>query len=137
MNIKVRYALAGIAGVLIAGTIVFSIEAISHMVYPVSESVDLNDIEQVKAMIAGLPVGAFMFVLAAYFVGTYVGSWVACMIARSSPRIFAGIVGALMLAGTAMNLITIPHPLWFSIVALTGIPVMAFLASITMKQAAA
>ena len=51
----------------------------------------------------------------------------ACKIGDANPMIFAGVVGGLMLIGTLFNLVTIPHPLWFSILGLVGIAVGAWL----------
>ena len=39
----------------------------------------------------------------------------------------AAVVGGLMLVGTLFNLMTIPHPLWFSILGVAGIAVGAWL----------
>jgi uncharacterized protein YacL len=41
--------------------------------------------------------------------------------------IYAIVVGGLMLVATAANLLTIPHPLWFSVLGVVGIIVAAWL----------
>ena len=118
---------AGFAGVLIAGGLVWLIEMIGHSVYPVPPEVDFSDIEALRGYIAGLPIGAFLFVGGGWFLGTLAGTMAACRIGTAKPQIFAMIVGGLMLAGTAFNLAVIPHPLWFAITGVAGIIIAAWL----------
>ena len=68
-----------------------------------------------------LPIGALLFVAVAWFIGTLGGTLAACKIGDAKPMIFAAVVGGLMLLGTLFNLMTIPHPLWFSILGVVGI----------------
>jgi hypothetical protein len=118
---------AGVAGVLIAGGLVWLIEMIGHSVYPVPPEVDFSDIEALRDYIAGLPIGAFLFVGGGWFLGTLAGTMAACRIGTAKPQIFAMIVGGLMLVGTAFNLAVIPHPLWFAITGVAGIIIAAWL----------
>lgn len=122
-----RNIAAGIIGVLIAGGIVWLVEMIGHTVYPIPPEVDFSDIDAVRAYIAGLPAGAFAFVGAGWFFGTLLGTMAACRVGTAAPRVFAIVVGLLMLAGTAFNLAVIPHPLWFAITGVVAIIVAAWL----------
>lgn len=118
---------AGIAGVLLAVLLVYIVEIIGHSVYPPPPDLDFSDTEAMRAYISALPLGAFLFVGGAWFVGTLGGTCAACAIGTARPVIFAVIVGGLMLAGAAMNLVMIPHPTWFSILGVAGIVVAAWL----------
>ena len=118
---------AGIAGVVIAGAIVWLIETVGHSVYPRPPNLNFADPDAMRAYISTLPIGALLFVGGAWFVGTLCGTFAACKIGPAKPIIFAGVVGGLMLIATAANLIMIPHPLWFSILGIVGIIVAAWL----------
>ena len=118
---------AGVAGVIVAGGLVWIIEMIGHSVYPVPPDVDFSDAEALRSYIAGLPLGAFAFVGGGWFLGTLAGTMAACRIGTAKPLTFAMVVGGLMLAGTAFNLAVIPHPVWFAITGVAGIIVAAWL----------
>lgn len=107
--------LGTLAGVVVAFGLVALIEQIGHMVYPVPEGLDWADKEQLKSYIDTLPFGAFLFVLAAWSIGTFGGSWLASYIGKDNR--LAYIVGGFVFAATAVNFIMIPHPVWFSITA--------------------
>lgn len=118
---------AAVLGIVLAGGIVAAVEAVGHAVYPVPADVDINDAVQFGNYIEGLPFGAFLFVLAAWLLGTLGGGLLACFISRENPFIYAAIVGGFVLAATVANLIMIPHPLWFSMIAVISIPIMTYL----------
>ncbi len=122
-----RNIIAGIAGVLIAGTLVWLVETAGHAIYPLPTDLDFSDTEAARAYIAAMPLGALLFVGAAWFVGALGGTFAACKIGRAKPEIYALVVGGFMLAATVANLIMIPHPLWFSITGVFGVVIAAWL----------
>ncbi len=129
MQPYIRNLLAIVAGVLAAFVLVGLIEALGHMVYPVPEGLDFTNPDQLQAYVQGLPVGALLFVLAAWVVATFVGGLVAASVARTRPLLYSTIVGAVVLAATIANLLMIPHPRWFAIAAVVAIPIAAFVAA--------
>jgi len=118
---------AGIAGVVIAGLLVWLVEMLGHAVYPPPTDLNFADPDAMRAYIDMMPLGALLFVAAAWFIGTLGGTFAACKIGDAKPMIFAVVVGGLMLIATLFNLVTIPHPLWFSILGVVGIVVAAWL----------
>jgi hypothetical protein len=60
-----------------------------------------------------LPAGALLFIIAAYVVGSFVAGWAAGKITKSMTA--ALIAGGLLMIGGLVNVILIPHPLWFTI----------------------
>jgi len=118
---------AGIAGIVIAGALVWLVEMVGHSVYPPPPDLDFADPEAMRAYIARMPIGAFLFVGGAWFIATLAGTFAACKIGDSKPMTFAIVVGGLMLIATVANLMMIPHPLWFSILGVIGILVAAYL----------
>ena len=123
----VKNIAAGIAGVVIAVTLVWLVEMVGHSVYPPPPNLDFADADAMRAYVSGLPIGAFLFVGGAWFVATLCGTFAACKIGTAKPIVFACVVGGLMLLATAANLMMIPHPLWFSILGVVGIIVAAWL----------
>jgi MFS family permease len=126
--IWVRRILAVVVGIVVAVVLVFVLEQISNILYPPAEGVDLTDPKQLEKHIAGLPLPAFLIVLAAYLIASFVGGYVAALIAGEKPALFASIVAGFILAATVLNLYFIPHPQWFAYVALLGIAIMGVLA---------
>lgn len=119
--------LAGIVGVVLAGSIVMVVEMIGHTVYPPPPDLDIYDIEAFKSYVATLPAMAMVFPIVGWTIGTLGGVIVACKIGNAKPLTFASVVGGLILAGTAYNLVTIPHPLWVAILGVVGIVAGAWL----------
>ena len=75
------------------------------------------------------PIVALLLVLGAWLVAALVGGLLACFIAKESPLIYSAIIGGLVLMGTVINLISIPHPLWFSITSVLSIIATIFVTS--------
>ena len=122
-----RKIVATILGIVAAGTIVAVVEALGHAIYPVPPDLDMNDPLQFQNYVQGLPIGAFLSVLAAWLLGTLGGGLLACFIVRDKPFVYATIVGAFVLAATVANLILVPHPLWFSATAVITIAAVTYL----------
>ena len=122
-----RKILAVVFGIVIALVLIIAIEALSHAVYPVPEGLDLTNQEALQAYIMDLPIAALLFVLAAWLVATLVGGLLACFIAKESPLVYSAIIGGLVLLGTSINLMSIPHPRWFSITSVVAIIATIFL----------
>lgn len=129
-----RRIAAVLVGIFVAFGLVFCIEMIGHQVYPAPSGLDFHKPEVVAEYMKTLPIGAFMFVLGGFALGALGGGFVAARIAGVKPFVFAGIIGALMLAATIANLMMIPHPLWFSIAAIALIVVATVLAGRLAKR---
>jgi hypothetical protein len=102
-----------VAGLIVAFALVAGAEAIVHVLYPPLPGTNMEDFEQVKRFVAGLPLTAYLLVLTGWLIGTFVGTWLASKIARNP---MAGyITGAILFALGIVNAIKIPQPVWFSI----------------------
>lgn len=122
-----RKIFAVVLGVIVAVVLIIAVEALSHIVYPLPDSVDANDMEALRAYVMGAPIGALLFVMAAWIAATLIGGLLACRIARETPLVYAAIIGGLVLLGTVINLLSLPHPLWFSITSVLAIIATIFL----------
>jgi hypothetical protein len=107
-----RGVLGVIAGIVVAFLCVQGAEMITHRLYPFPPGADMKDMATIKRFVATLPTPAFVLVLAGWFVGTLLGTFLAAKIGRS--RIPAYVVGVLLLCGGIANAVIIPQPLWFS-----------------------
>ena len=123
-----RNVLAGIAGIATAVILVMLIEKLGHSIYPPPADLDYSDPDALRTYYSQLPLPALLFPMIAWIVGTFAGTLLACYLGTASTLTFAGVVGTLMLAATISNLILIPHPLWFSIIAVLGVAGAAWLA---------
>lgn len=106
---------AVLLGLLVASGTVMLVEWLGHQVYPPPPGLDFQDPVSLRQYTSSMPLGAFLFVLSGWLLGTITGGLAACFVAREKPLVFASIIGAVMLAATIANLMMIPHPTWFSI----------------------
>ena len=124
------------AGIIAGSAITFGAQALTHKMYPPPDALKLvadESYEEHMARIAplladhiaGLPIGAFVAILAAYFLGAIGGGSVAGKIARGNQQAVIVTCGLLLMAGV-MNLINIPHPMWFNI----SVPVVYILGAV-------
>jgi hypothetical protein len=113
MNPKFIAMYAVAAGIILGGSVISLVEMASPHTPPAGMNV--NDAEKLGGWIATLPASAFLILLLAYFLGSAVGGWVANLLAAKSHYRPALIVGFWLFVAGIMNLIAIPHPLWFSI----------------------
>lgn len=114
-----RKILAVVAGVILAGLLVYAVETVGHQVYPPPADLDMKNMAAMGAYVATLPIGALLFVLLAYALGSFAGGWLAAKIARTSQIHLPLTVGGIQLLFGILNLIAIPHPLWFAIAAVS------------------
>ena len=126
MNPTVRLALALFAGIIAAFITVMLIETAGHAIYPTPQGLNQNDAHPLRAYIDALPLGAKLFVLAAWLAGTVDGVFVSCLVGRRRYGLCAAAIGVVLLLATATNLWLIPHPLWLAVAGLLGIPLAAY-----------
>lgn len=117
------------AGILVAFAVVFGIEMAGMRIYPPPEGMDPMNPESVRQYIGQIPVGAFVAVLVSWVAGAFAGAWVTARVTRHSTLRPALAVGGLFVAASIYNLVTIPHPVWFTAVALVLLPIAAWLGS--------
>lgn len=104
--------IAVVAGLAAGMFIIIIAEFISSSAYPLPADLNFTDKNSLKEYIENVPSGALMIVLAAWALGSFAGGLVSSLI--SDKRIKSALItgGVLLLLGL-INLITLPHPLWF------------------------
>lgn len=108
-----KNVLATIVGFIVASVTVYVFESLlGHTLFPLPKGIDPMDMESIKENMHLIPVGAKVFVVIAHFMGILMGMFVAALISKTS-MVPTYIVGGLMLAATALNLIMLPKETWF------------------------
>ena len=101
------------AGLVVAVAPLYACEAIGHRIWPLPEGVDPKNLEALRAAIAGMPVGAFVSILAGWAIGSIGGGFLAGILAPGRRVLHAVLLGAVSHALGIMTMLTIPHPAWF------------------------
>jgi hypothetical protein len=125
---------AVLAGVVVAVLCMMGIEYLGHKVYPPPPGLDPTNMESVRAVMKDIPLGALLFVLAAWVIGTVAGGAVAARIASRKPELHAIVVGLIILALTVVNLMMIPQPTWFVIVSLLAAVPAAYAGALAVRR---
>jgi hypothetical protein len=102
----------GVAAGVIGGMLLLAgVENVGVLLYPPPKGIDVHDVKAMQKMMASMPIGAFLFVLAGFLIATTAGCYLAARVSKMrGPAIF---VGALFLVGGIANLLMVPHPIWF------------------------
>jgi len=108
-----RSILAAIAGLVLGVVLIAVVEFIGHYVYLPPADLDMTNPEAMKNLMTNAPVGALLFVILAWAVGSFGGGWLAARIAQKSHVMHSLIVGGLLMAAGIMKMLMIPHPMWF------------------------
>jgi len=120
---------ATVAGVLVAGLTIAGVEWLGHRLYPPPAGLKADDLEALAAHVAAMPIGALLFVLLAWLLGVFLGGIVAALLAGRRPRLYAGVIAAVILLGAIANFAMIPHPAWFMTLAVISLPLVGFAAA--------
>jgi hypothetical protein len=120
---------ATVAGVLLAGLTIAGVEWLGHRLYPPPAGLKADDLEAMAAHVAAMPIGALLFVLLAWLLGVFLGGLLAALVAGRRPRLYAGVIAAVILLGAIANFAMIPHPAWFMALAVISLPLVGFAAA--------
>lgn len=112
MNPIVRNILAVIAGWIAGSVINGGLVMMGHKVYPI-EGIDVNNVDELAAVMPGLDFQYFIFPFLAHALGTLTGAVVAAAIAVRHKMKFALAIGVLFLIGGIIACFMIPAPTWF------------------------
>jgi hypothetical protein len=116
-----------VAGLIVAVVCVVGIEYIVHIFHPAPPGFDPRNPEAVRELVAGLPFYAFIVVLIAWLLGAGLGAFMAVRINRRLAKWPGLLVGALLLMASLYNLFTLPHPVWYFVAAVVGVPIAAWI----------
>jgi hypothetical protein len=124
-----RSILGVLAGLVVGVVLVGLVETLGMRLMPPPPGMNPADPASIAAAMQSMPIGSFLFILAAWFLGAGVGADTAMRIARSNARWPGLAVGGFILAATLYTLGTIPHPFWVAAVGVAGIIVITIVAA--------
>ena len=111
-----RRGLAILVSFIVGFMFVALIEALSLKVHPPPADLDQSDLDALGSYIKGLPVGAFLFLLAAHGIGSLMAGFACAATAGRKWYLGSGIIGQAILSAGVLNLIFLPHPVWFAVI---------------------
>jgi MFS family permease len=110
-----KQVLAVLAGLVVGVLVIFLAQAIEMAIFPPPANFDPNDPEQVKQLMQNASTLSLVLVLVGYFLGAFIGGLVATNIIKGTTWMPALLVGTVLTVLGLINLLAIPHPLWFTI----------------------
>ena len=109
-----------IAGLVVGSAVNMGIIMISSSIIPPPEGADVTTMDGLKASMHLFEPKHFIFPFLAHALGTLVGAIVAALIAATHKMKFALAIGLFFIIGGIINVLTLPSPLWFTILDLAG-----------------
>lgn len=111
-----KNGIAIVAGFFAAFAVTGAIELISTAAFPPDSPLDWTDRSAMRKHVESLPPIAIIIVLIAHFCGAFTGSLV-CTLISSTVRFLPTILyGSLLTVFGIINLVMIPHPIWFTFI---------------------
>ena len=122
-----RVVLGVVVGVAIAMAVVMAGDWLHMRYFPIPPGVNATDPRALGAYLASAPIASLVGLPLTWMLAGGAGAFVAALIAK---RRWAGwIAGAVLLAGTLLNLAFIPHPWWMLVAALIAVPLAIWFAA--------
>lgn len=116
---------AVVAGVLVVGVVVMTLQALGAVLYPMPEGLDPRDPafrDALEEHIRGAPAATLLLAAASEVLGALLGGLTAGWIVRERKAAFAGAIFAVALAGSVLNWTSFAHPWWFIVGQLVAYP---------------
>lgn len=135
-----RSATAIGVGLLIGALTIMVVQLIGHALIPLPAGVEASEPESVATAVPAIPLGVYVFWLVAWAAGTMHGAGFAAHLAYKSRILHGMIVGGVLLAFAAWDLIVlwqnspVPPPAWFAIIGVLQFPVSAWLGALIGTQ---
>ncbi|MBP9888897.1 MAG: hypothetical protein KBF93_21565 [Leptospiraceae bacterium] len=120
MNPVIKNILAIVVGFFLGSAVNMGIIMVSGSIIPPPDGADVTTMEGLKASIHLFQPKHFIFPFLAHALGTFVGAFLAALIAANHKMKFALSIGAFFLIGGIANILMLPSPLWYTVVDLVG-----------------
>ena len=120
-----------VAGLIVAVAVIGGMTILSHTLYPPPPGVNPRDSEALRSLVAVMPMTALLLIVGGWIGGAGLGSHMAVRVARRAVRWPGFLVGTLILLASLYNLFTIPHPIWFFVAAVIGVPLATWIGTQT------
>lgn len=137
MNPIIKNILAILTGIVIGSLVNMGIIMISGSIIAPPEGADVTTTEGLKASMHLFEPKHFIFPFLAHALGTFVGAFLAALLAGTHKMKFALSIGVFFLLGGIASVFMLPSPTWFTVVDLVGayIPMAYFAGKLVVKRA--
>lgn len=105
-----------IVGLAAAFFVYWTLQSINQSIAPVPEGLGIDNKEGVQAYYETIPTVAHILVLLSHILGAGLGAYVAGKVGERPVRYIPLVIGGFLLLMGIIKLVTVPHPLWFTIV---------------------
>ncbi len=110
---KILRSILGIfLGLIIGGIVIFGVQMVNILIHPVLAGMDPSNPEDVKRVLANLPVTAFIGLLLSYLLGVFFAAFAAAKIAGRSEVLHGFIISLIFAFAGIMNFNAVPAPIW-------------------------
>ena len=111
----VRNIIGVIAGILIGSFVNIFIVELGPQFFPLPAGVNLTTEEGLKAGMAYMQPEHFIAPFLAHAIGTLVAAFIATLVAISRRKNIANFIAVFFMAGGAIEVATLPSPMWFNL----------------------
>lgn len=115
MSNSLKNIIVVIGAMIVGGVLIYGIESINDLIFPPPADLNTGDMEALKAYMQQAPAGSLAIILLAHACGAFISGWIISRFAASSIRMLVLITGMIWMITGVINLVVIPHPLWFSV----------------------
>ena len=136
MNPIIKNILAILTGIVIGSLVNMGIILISGSIIAPPDGADVTTTEGLKASMHLFQPKHFIFPFLAHALGTFVGAFLAALLAGTHKVKLALSIGVFFLLGGIASVFMLPSPNWFTVVDLVGayIPMAYFAGSLVVKR---
>lgn len=110
-----RYILPVVVGSMVAMMLIMLGETGIIKMYPLPPGINQSDSEAIAQALAKMPLSAFIFLLVNYAVCSFLAGVIATLIAKRVTIRPAIVIGIILTISGLYNVVSIKHPMWFSI----------------------
>src|SRR5436190_13491941 len=125
--------LAILAAIFVGSVVVFFVELLGLLVYPLPPTFNFNDEAALKEHMAKAPPMAMVIVTLAWAAGPFAGTLAACAIVRRKYVLHGLVVGVVLAFFDALNYFSFPHPIWMMVAGIV-LPLLTCYAAARVAQ---
>lgn len=122
-----RKVLAILGSIVVGFLVITAFELLAGIIFPLPETIDTSSIDSIQNNIHLVPVGALVTIIFAHAAGVFSAVFVVSRFWKNVNA--ASFVGILIVLSAILNLLFIPHPIWFAYADIIAI-VLAFLVAV-------